>query len=146
MRQPGVSVTVTWDTCGEVNAYYIISQRRIMMCRELLTLPLPFVRFVFAHEYGHAIIYQLQVPYTGSGEGAADEVAAVLLSLYGDDEAVTVTADFWRKRNINLPPWAEHPDDDIRGWTLRRIARAHKDLDADWVRLLATWNKLLGYT
>lgn len=149
MRTPGVSTTVSWEDCGQVNAFYIISKRHVVLCNELKILPEPVIRYVLAHELAHGIIHQRDIPYTVSGEAAADELAGVMLLLYGDEEAVHSASLFWWTQGENNPPWDDHPDDDERGWRLGELwAGYHGRTEELWWyfrRATAAWFRLLGY-
>lgn len=126
MRMPGVNTTIEWADCGEVNAYYTPSLQTVTMCRELLPYGGPFIRFVLAHELAHGVIRQRDIPYTGSQEVAADELAAVVLSLYHDQEAVLAAANFWFQQGNPEIPWDPHPGNVRRGYTLSCLADTSK--------------------
>lgn len=150
MRTPGVSAPMTWEDCGQVNAYYDHSERRIIMCRELSSEPVEVVRFIYAHELAHAAIMQRQVPYTGSHEMAADEMAAVMLTLYRHRDDVLSAADWFWESGTDLPPWADHPDDKERGFRLYCLVQGSLAQNAGcyhrWNRALLSWMRLLGYS
>lgn len=151
MRQPGVKVTIVTMDCGEVNAYYSPALRLVMLCNELEEVTSPaFTRFVLAHELAHAIIMQRDLPYTGSHEVAADELAAVILSLYGDQEAVMAAAAYFIESAQEDEPRDDHPGDLKRGFVLACIAKGSQGVTADfctveWPRLSRAWMRLLGY-
>lgn len=132
-----------------VNAFYFPALRHIVLCTELLALPPGVARFIYAHEYAHAVILQRGIPYTGSHEMAADELAAVTLALNGFVDDVNDAGLFWISLGTNNPPWADHPDSDERGWTLRCLASGynyrHEGCTKEFQRKLYTWWYLLGY-
>jgi hypothetical protein len=69
--------------CGEVNALYLPATHSIILCNELVDQYPEAVPVIIAHEMTHAIIHQLDIPFTGSEEDAADQFAAVYLGLTG---------------------------------------------------------------
>lgn len=96
LRLP-LDITVTFEVCGEVNAYYDPESRRVVLCDELLsglatTLAAPGADprmvasaatgatvFFLLHELGHALIHTLDLPAVGREEDAVDQLATVLL-------------------------------------------------------------------
>lgn len=167
MRTPGVEVSVEWEDCGEVNAYYYPRYKTVTMCRELLDLKPAFVRFVFAHELAHAVIMQRGIPFTGLHETAADELAAVMLSLYGFDRDVYAAGKVFYdlgvaevKAGEAVESWYdEHPGHKRRGAQLMCLANGSKTQDTfilddqgfyrctpyEWIRARYAWMTLLGY-
>lgn len=133
MRMPGVHVTVRWQDCGEVNAFYSsvddevfgvrIPAHSVTMCNELRTESPGFVRYVLAHELSHAIIDQRGIPFTGSEEVAADELAAVVFGVYGWQTDFYATAERYRQMaDVWVPPWDPHPQPLVRAFTLGCMA------------------------
>lgn len=170
MWQPGVEVTTVFEDCGEVNAYYHPVTKSVTMCNELLDLDPGFVRFVYAHELAHAAIVQLNLPYTGLHETAADEMAAVVLSLYDREEDVEAAGRVFfeigeldAKLGEPVESWYDpHPGHKRRGAALVCLAAGSKGKRAtiktddtwsgtyfcpsyEWVRARDTWMRLLGY-
>lgn len=90
-------VTVGFEVCEEVNAFYDPDLRRVVLCDELLegltaTLAVPgsdpamvanavtgAAVFFLLHELGHALIHALDLPTVGREEDAVDQLATVLL-------------------------------------------------------------------
>jgi hypothetical protein len=147
----GTQTKVVWDDCGEVNAYYQNSTRTVTMCNELIGAMTPgAIRYVLAHELSHGVIMQLRVPYTGSHEAAADELAAVMLIATGRPEDVLRGAEFWASLGRDENPYDDHPGDNRRSFTLMCLVATSMELDplrtcnADYDRSLSAWVKLLG--
>ncbi len=148
MRTNGVSVTVVWETCGVPNAAYVIGTKTIIMCHELLLLPEGVARAAFAHEYAHAIIRQLDLPYTGSEEAAADELAAVKLIAAGQTADVIAVARFWALLNQPEDPTDDHPSSARRFFTMGCLAvgseRPESACGETYTRARAAWGRLLA--
>lgn len=151
MAHPGVTVRVDVVDCGTVeNAWYYPDTKHVEFCSSLLALPAPVARFILAHELAHAIIVQLDVPYTGSHEEAADELAALVLLATGDD--LREVARYWYQESITteVPTWADHPSHLQRFHTLRCMAaEAAGTLEplcyrGGFKRAARTWMRLLG--
>jgi hypothetical protein len=159
MRFEGVSISaIKWEDCGSINAWYApvdftengktYKAKSITLCNELRELPAGAIRFVFAHELAHAVIHQRGVPFTGSEEVAADELAAVILGLnkWGDDIR-EMAAYFGSKADSPVPPWDPHPDYDERAFTLYCYADASEGVrrycSEDWTRAVLSWFELL---
>lgn len=147
-----VRVTTHWEECGALNAFYSPAKRSITLCTELLAAPPGFVRYVYAHELAHAVIIQLDIPFTGSHEAAADELAAVMFGLYGMADDIDEAGRYWMARGQDNPPWSDHPDDDWRGLRLRCLAYGAVSKNRDhectemFLRASSSWLRLLGYT
>lgn len=105
---PGMSLAMEVIPCGSINAAYFPPAHTIFVCRELLVLPKPVIRFVLAHEMGHAIIDQLDIPIAGSEEAAADELAAVALEAIGDQDAVYSGALWMEQQDVKEDVWDDH--------------------------------------
>jgi hypothetical protein len=91
-------LAITFEECGEVNAFYNRDKHLITMCHEFYAdnvklftsaghsrpeaerLAADTFTFTFFHEFGHAMVSELALPITGSGEAAADEIATLLVS------------------------------------------------------------------
>jgi len=132
-------VTVTLASCGRIDAFYSPAQQQIYLCDELLTYfaqvfappedSATAVRevtlFTFLHVVGHALIQALDLPVSGSGEEAADELGAVFLVAGEAEDEQTVLAGsralFQRSGVLEpaqmVPFWVLHP------WTTQRYDR-----------------------
>ncbi len=145
---PGVQVTVTWQPCGHVNAFYLPRLRAVVMCEELIDNPA--ARFFFAHEMAHAVIHQLGIPFTVSEEGAADELAAMVMVLAGHEKDVEAAADWFATKYVEgyrVHPLDDHPDHLKRALTLKclSLGRAGVPLGCprNWNHLIWSWSRLL---
>lgn len=146
---PRLEVTLEFKKCGFENAFYDPDSRSVLICTEMLDYPA--VRFFLAHEVAHAYIVQLDVPFTGSHEAAADELAAVLLFRMGRAVDVAHAAAYWMRASLdgNVPGWADHPDNDQRYWRLSCLAREAAGAllppfcRSDLARVDTTWTRLL---
>jgi hypothetical protein len=104
-------VTVRLARCGDAaQAVWLDDAGEILLCDELLSHaltfadePLPVVRYIVAHEVGHASADLFGIPATGSGEFDADQFAAVLLTAGGLQADVVAAAMMMRRM-------AEQPD------------------------------------
>ena len=150
MRFPGMEdVQVVWQDCGEVNAYWD-RRRTVIMCNELRARPEGQQRFYLAHEFAHAIIDRLHIPYTGSEETAADELAALSMILMGyEDDVQAMEAVFTQ----DATPWLDPSDPH-----LHKMQRAHNlgclrlgrygwpidGCDWKWREAVVNWTKLLS--
>lgn len=146
----GVETKITWDTCGQVNAYYHPSTRTVTLCNELKTLPPGVIRYVLAHELSHSVIMQRGVAYTGSHEASADELAAVMLILLGNEQDVLAGAAFWAGLGRDEDPYDDHPGDLRRAHTLRCLVWTSQDepfaelvCNANYSRVVSAWVRLL---
>ncbi len=99
---PGI-VSIELRECGKVNAFYQSNGRfaEIVMCYEILDdmkkvlshyYPDPqmmgqmvsgAMMFVLLHEFGHALVHQLDLPITGKEEDAVDQLSTLLLTNVG---------------------------------------------------------------
>lgn len=113
--------------CGTANAYYLASLDAVVICREMEAAvtkagyPLA-IRAILAHELGHALVHELDLPITGSPEAAADEFASVALPLLskalGDPAYAKAVEDiglYWFGRAVPEVPFDDHPSDFRRG-------------------------------
>jgi hypothetical protein len=148
-RFNGVDTTVEWRTCGQVNAFYNIAGRKVILCNEAKTLPPGIIRYMLAHELAHGVIIQRDVAYTGSDEWAADELAALMLLLIGNDQDVLDGAGYWLNRGSPEDPTDAHYGDDRRGWNMLCIAATKTGDDPmgycsiQWDHVVSTWVRLL---
>jgi hypothetical protein len=142
-----VVVHINFNECGEVNAFYTPEDRTVTLCKELLDTAEPSrLRFYFAHELAHAVIDQMDIPFTGSEEDAADEMAAVIMVDSGMAKDVLFTADYFYTRNLDAPPWDPHASDMKRAFNLKCIAvRAPKSAicQKGWDATELGWKRLL---
>lgn len=150
MRFPGMEdVQVVWQNCGEDNAYWD-RRKTVIMCNELRDNPEGQQRFYLAHEFAHAIIDRLDIPYTGSEETAADELATITLLMMGmEDDVVTMETVFTERARPYLDPTDPH---------LHSLQRAHNlgclrlgrygwpfdGCDWKWRDTVINWSKLLS--
>lgn len=108
-------VLVTFRDCGEPQAFYDPKSGSITFCYELVKLfdqtytklaktPEDAKRlirgavfFVFFHEFGHALIHELELPATGREEDAVDQFATLLLLEQGErgEQAALAGATFF---------------------------------------------------
>lgn len=152
LADPRVDFTIVVEECGEVNSYYFPALHRITLCKELLALDHALVRFVLAHEIGHAFIMQLDIPFTGSHEAAADEFAMITEIAAGRAADLDKAAEHYLRaaEEGQVPPWDEHPTDLQRYWRLHCAAgEALKErrmlCDTGFVKRAArTWVRLLS--
>ncbi len=128
-------ITLTFNECGAVNAFYDPEKKRITMCYELLE---DFAQafeadaktpqelddavggatvFVFFHELGHALVDVLDLPITGKEEDAVDQLSTLILTDGTEEnEQAILTAAVWFLRADQqndgdiegLPFWDEH--------------------------------------
>lgn len=125
-------ITVSFQECGEANAFYDPEQVKIEMCYELIKQYTDILGednqsseayadeviystlFTFFHELGHAFVDQYQLPITGLEENVVDEFAAVMLLELRDDDAVIAGIDQFdvdaeeEEQLQELPFWASH--------------------------------------
>lgn len=149
MHTAGVEYRMVWEECGELNAYYSHGDKTVTMCTETLALPVGVVQYIYAHEVAHAIIVQRNLPYTGSHETAADELASVMMILYGKGDAIWESANWWYETNVDNPPWDDHADGKERGYRMGCLVVGSRGETehcyARWVHARDSWLRLLGY-
>ncbi|MGQ4660737.1 DUF4344 domain-containing metallopeptidase [Lysobacter sp. F6437] len=108
-------ITYVAMACGEADAFYLPDKREVVLCYEMLHVlyeqgehlaetggdgfdfgdstpeqiamryVLANVRFIVAHETGHALIDLLDLPVTGRQEDAVDQFATSLMQYIGSD-------------------------------------------------------------
>jgi hypothetical protein len=96
--------------CGKINAFYAPDDHSITICHELFDyfrglfhragitgkereeLAVNTVWFSFFHEFGHALVGELNLPIVGKGEDAADEVATLILAPNENGQKVALAA------------------------------------------------------
>jgi len=149
-RFDGVETTVVWRTCRQLNAFYYPTARRVVLCNELRRLEPGAIRYILAHELAHGVIMQLDVPYTTHHEGAADELAALMLIWMGREADVVDGALFWAGMGRPENPFDDHFGDWRRANNL--ICLVEGSLDdglvetgciATYRRATRAWVKLL---
>lgn len=112
---PGVELTVRWEACGQVNAFYD-GHGHVIMCTELVRAMTPGqIRFILAHELSHGVIHQLELPTTGSSEVAADYLAAYILYFGGNSRDILEMARYFFQRGGDEDPADPHPGNVRRG-------------------------------
>lgn len=125
-----VDVLVSFDECGEENAFYDSEAATITVCYELVkayadrfqeeyqedyTQEVIYAGFfTFFHELGHALVDQYQLPVVGREEDAVDAFAAVLMLQAEEEDAVVagmeqfdMDAEYEAEQD-ELPFWDEH--------------------------------------
>lgn len=150
LRFPGMEdVSVVWRDCGHINAFWD-RKATIIMCNELHELAPGAQRFFLAHEWSHAIIDRLHIPYTGSEETAADELAAVSMLILGyEDDIYEMEKRWWSTREW-LDPFDTHLHGTQRAWNLTCLRWGSKNNNiagcADkWASAVNSWSKLISY-
>ena len=115
---PQQKITVEIRSCRQASAFYMPSERLIVMCPGLLdTLTRRFgesqgqetFHFVMLHELAHALIDQLNLPILGNEEDAADAMATVLLLEQANSPigAILAGIDFYEQYQQGfITPWA----------------------------------------
>lgn len=143
----GVNTTVVWEECGETNAFYQHSRHKVTLCTELEPLGPAVIRFVLAHELAHGVIDQLDIPFTGLEETAADELAALVTIWMGHADDLHAAAGFWLTLNRPEDPMDSHPSDQRRFFTLACLLVGSRTTEGacrdEYLRALHTWSKLL---
>lgn len=99
-------IDVIFAECGVDNAFYDSETYQITMCYELFAgLGTAFASedssdeevgnavlgasfFIFLHEFGHALVHNLDLPVTGKEEDAVDDLATLILINAGKDGEV----------------------------------------------------------
>lgn len=89
-------VRLSFEVCGEPNAFYRPEDRTVALCYEMVDdleagldaadpgeddwqAVSDALLFTTLHEVGHAIVHLLEIPVTGREEDAVDQLAAVML-------------------------------------------------------------------
>ncbi len=133
MRLPQ-DLPVTFEECGEENAFYDTETRSITMCYELFTQLGTMFResestdeelgeailgaafFIFLHEFGHGMVDLFDLPITGKEEDAVDDFATlVLINAHEEKAAASAISHFGTMADQyesgdsgNLAFWDEH--------------------------------------
>lgn len=140
-------VMTVWMDCGEANAAYLPAVDTILMCNELRNYSRGVVATIYAHELAHAFIHQFDVPFTGSEEWAADELAAVTLIKLGRPDDI-MEAGKWLLENPNENPLDVHMGGLRRAGYLYCMVEQSKGNKEDWCyvdynRIAKVWKKWL---
>lgn len=149
MTPKGVKVTVQWKQCGFLNSAYEDKTQTITMCYELFKLPPGVIRFVAAHEMTHAILHQLDLPFTGMEELAADEYAGEWMLTHGFKDDVKAAIHWFDSFPSGLhgaeDPYDEHPSDARRSWQLEYMWAGYLGYfhQNDWKRIQRAWERLI---
>ena len=125
---------VSFEECGEENAFYNSETRSITMCYELFTqlgemfanpdstdeevgeAILGAAFFIFLHEFGHGLVHLFDLPITGKEEDAVDDFATLVLINAGEDTAAasaishfgTLAEQYESGASEDLAFWDEH--------------------------------------
>lgn len=136
LRLPG-PLAVTFEECGQMNAFYSASRHAIQMCHDLYD---DFVKlfqsvgmdrpkaertasgafmWTFLHEFGHALVGELGLPVTGKGEDVADELATLILARGAKSQQIALAGAAWFEAKIKQPGhkdryWSTHSFDSVR--------------------------------
>jgi hypothetical protein len=150
MTLPGMKVSLSYRDCGQVNAYYWYATKTVVICNELLDEPIGFVRFVMAHEMAHAVIMQKDIPYTGSHEDAADQLAAVFLYVNDMREDIYEAAEwFYQWRDAEPSPLDDHTWPHQRAWQLFCYYVGTEETGSEcnhrFGQALKAWDRLLKF-
>jgi hypothetical protein len=136
-------LSVHFEDCGEINAFYDPEKKRISMCWELLEYTAEqfskdgandeeaaagFVSatiFTFFHELGHALVDLLDLPITGKEEDVVDQLATWILVAGGEegalmaiDGAVSFVSDDSDGGDEEPVTWGEHSLDQQRFYNI----------------------------
>ena len=114
---PNVEVDVRWAPCGEMNAFYDVEEKTILLCTELEEHP-GLAVFAAAHEMGHALTHQLT---SVTSEQSADEIAALSLIKFGYQKELLEAAVYFAAGRPAHVPGDEHPGAGFRAWELACI-------------------------
>lgn len=149
------TVPIIWKRCRELNAFYSFQDRNVILCYELLDLPVAqetrdgLIRYFLAHELAHAAIHQLDVPIVGSPEVAADELATLVLLILGYEDDLKVIVDLW---DANRDPMVDY-DQHLHAWQRRFnvlcLAAGKEDRPVyacnwKWRQAYGSWHRLIG--
>jgi hypothetical protein len=132
---PEVEVEIVWRPCGQVNAFYYPSDKRIVMCTETEKIPGAAVFFA-AHEMGHAVAIQL---LSTRDEAAADEIAALAMLELGMGKELLEAAIYFKKDgNQYHEDGDSHPSHGYRAWFLACMGASMDGAPAACVNLANT--------
>jgi Zn-dependent membrane protease YugP len=124
MTFPGMDVSLEIKKCGMVNAFYFDSQKKIIVCQEAIDLVPELIPGMVAHEMGHAIIEQLDLPITGSEEDAADEISIIYMAHSDQLDEVWKLALWYKQSGLvdKYNPQDDHSEMNHRAWTFACMA------------------------
>lgn len=123
MTLPTMHVDIIYTECGGVNAAYIPPAKALIVCTEDFAMQPGALRFITAHEMAHAVIAQLAIPFTGSEEEAADELAAVYSGMQNrPEDTMEMAMYFLGMADQPVDVADDHPANDKRAWTLACLA------------------------
>ena len=99
------SMSVIYDECGFINAFYNLQDQTITLCDELAEFLLQYwegdtglatstLVFILYHEIGHALTDRLNLLTVGNEESAADSIATVISGATGRAFGSVVAAGF----------------------------------------------------
>lgn len=146
-----VELSISWMDCPSFDALYQPVTKEILICLGVADVGVDVTRFVIAHELAHALIWQLDLPITGSEEWAADEFATLVAIATGHPgDALGAAAKF--EDVLTVPPTAgdDHPFGPVRARDIRCIvAGSHGDDDKyecrnRYRRAVRAWMYLMG--
>lgn len=143
-----VHVNIVWRACGEMNAFYTPGQD-LVVCDELAIIAPDFVPFAVAHEMSHAVIHQLRLPFTGSEEAAADELATVFLLITGHVDQVQAAITKFGFDATDMF-WDDHLSNARRAYNAVCLARGSLEVPGwgecfeRWERATDTWFRLIN--
>ena len=149
-------ISVTFDECGEENAFYSSEDVAITMCYELIdTYAELFYAeyggsfdnevifagyFTFLHELGHALVDQYQLPIVAREEDVVDAFAAFMLVRTEESDAVIAGIDQFdvdaesEAQLAELPFWDEHSLSEQRVYNVSCLVYgSDPDSYQDWV-------------
>ncbi len=104
-------LTIVVTDCGMANSFYRAQEHQIFMCNELvkenyallvkkshteekaMEVALMASIFYFYHEFGHAIIHELDLPIVGQEEDVADRFAATFLLINDPSETKSISGE-----------------------------------------------------
>jgi Putative metallopeptidase len=166
MRYPGADRTsVQWATCFTPNAFYDAETDSVFLCYEIVPLLKDALeddwvlglQAIVAHEMGHSVVDHQGIPYTGSQEAAADEIAAITLGAAGLGEVNEAISKFWVHiwpreilSSLDGPLGEDHPNSNMRARFFACMAAGEAGTDPlcevryrkawdNWSHLLWTW-------
>ena len=130
-------LTISFVECGMINARYIGAKHAIEMCHDLYddllklfakagmdqkqasVISAGAFMFIFLHEFGHALVGELDLPITGKGEDAADEIATLILAKNPKTQPIALAGAAWFETKTKQPGhkdnyWSTHSFDSVR--------------------------------
>lgn len=143
-----VDVKTEWIDCGEINGFYVPRLDTIVMCNELKTLPPGLVVAIYTHELAHAFFKQKDIPFTGSEEWAADELATYVLIEQGRGEEALEAGKWLLDNDPDDNPFNDHLSGTRRAGYILCMVMQSKDAGPDWcyvdyARISKVWKRWL---